>query len=152
MVVAIKASPLARDFTPLAEQFFRAVAHRTLTIMLADPAFIADSTPHLWSAPLRRLGPLERLDAPNQRTEVKIDAQAGQLTRMETRVEAVLARLGPTPPHPPFPIAQSSSWHAASRPDRERGRGARRPRWRPAERPGATWTNSWTASCAALLN
>jgi hypothetical protein len=38
MVTAIKASSVAGDFTWLAEQFFRAVANRTLTVMLADSA------------------------------------------------------------------------------------------------------------------
>jgi hypothetical protein len=39
MVAAIKASPLAKDFseTPLAEQFFRSVTHATLRVMLNDP-------------------------------------------------------------------------------------------------------------------
>ena len=54
MVSAIRASSHARDFTTtaLAEPFFRAVAHRTLTAMLADPAFISNQ-PHLWRDTLR---------------------------------------------------------------------------------------------------
>ena len=54
MVAAIKASPNARDFTQFAEQYFRAVAHRTLAVMLADPGFISSASPHLWRGTLRR--------------------------------------------------------------------------------------------------
>ena len=52
MLAAIKAAH-ARDLTALAEQLFRAVAHRALTTMLADPAFVE---PHRWRDALCRHG------------------------------------------------------------------------------------------------
>jgi hypothetical protein len=50
MVAAIKASPLARDFTaaPLAEHFFRAVACATLDLMLYRADTVAALAPALW--------------------------------------------------------------------------------------------------------
>jgi hypothetical protein len=52
MLAAIKAAH-ARDLTALAEQLFRAVAHRALTTILADPAFVE---PHRWRDALCRHG------------------------------------------------------------------------------------------------
>ncbi len=58
MVAAIKASPLARDFTaaPLPEAFFRSVTRQTLDVMLVNAAYIATITPDLWRETLYRHG------------------------------------------------------------------------------------------------
>jgi hypothetical protein len=140
MLAAIRAAH-ARDFTPLAEQFFRAVAHRTLTVMLADPAFIAGTTPELWRETLRRHGiEIELLRAVKDDTAeilalVRELREIKETTVHEDTLIAIARKIRPTVPDRAEAL-------------RELEHAAEVAAW-PAAAPAATSTPSSTVCCAA---